>query len=397
MLKLLIMKKDFSQAKVALVFDSLTEVGGAEKVLIAIHEIFPDAPIFTAQFREKSAPREFSQKKDLIKTGNLNFLPRKIRKFISPLRYGYFSKIDFADFDIIISIANAESKNLKTSKNQLHISYLQGPPTQYYWGMANEYLKNPGFGKLNFLARFGLKKLLKKMRKIDFAASQKPKILLANSKYSASEIEKYYKRKSIILHPPVEVEKMQKLVAKISQKSRQKIREELFSGEEFFVIAGRQVNWKKIDIAISAAKKTSQNLLVIGDGPEHKKLVKIAGGSTKIKFMPKYNGAAEIAKYFAAARGFIFPSLEPFGITPIEALAAGTPVLAFGRGGARDYIEENLNGKFFEKQTVNCLAKNLEIFAKMKFDSREITRSVEQFSKKEFKKSLLKIIEKSIK
>lgn len=391
------MKQDFSGKKVALVFDSLTEIGGAEKVLLAVHEIFPEAPIFTAQFREKSAPPEFSQKKNLIKTGKLNFLPRRLRKFISPLRYKYFPQLNFSDFDLILSITNAESKNLKTNKDQLHISYLQGPPTQYYWGMAEEYLRNPGFGKLNFLARFGLKKLLKKMRKIDFAASQKPDILLANSNYSAAEIQKYYNRKSIVLHPPVDVAKIRQLRRQISAKQRAKIREELFHGEDFFVTAGRQVNWKKIDLAISAAKKTGRNLLVIGDGPEHKNLLKIAGDLRNIKFLPKYNGAEEIVEYFAAARGFIFPSLEPFGITPIEALATGIPVLALSQGGARDYIKENVNGKFFEQQTVDSLAKNLEIFAKIKFDERKIARSAEKFSEANFKKNLLKIINENLK
>jgi glycosyltransferase involved in cell wall biosynthesis len=367
--------------------------------------MFPDAPIFTSQFRENSTLNFFKNRE--IKTGWLNIFPRFLRKFISPLRYFYFSHLNLREYDLVISICNAEAKNLSRknlAKNAVHISYLQGPPTQYYWGLYDEYMKNPGFGKLNFLARFGLKILAGKMRKVDFAAAQKPDFLLANSNYVREEIAKYYKRKSEVLWPNVDTENLAKVVAKISEKDSQKLREKLFSRdsaaeesrEDFFIISGRQVSWKRIDLAIEACAKIGANLLVIGDGAEHEKLVKLAGESPRIKFLPRYNGAAEIAKYFAAAQAFIFPSLEPFGIAPVEALACGCPVVAFSGGGSRDFIREGENGVFFAKQNTGDLADALRKISRIKFDKIAIQNSAKRFSGENFVKNFDKILAEKI-
>ncbi|MCL2280562.1 glycosyltransferase [Candidatus Saccharibacteria bacterium] len=374
---------DLSNLKIALVCDWLTEVGGAEKVLLAVHEMFPAAPIYTSQFRAKSTFGEF---RDVdIRTGWLNIFPRALRKFISPLRYFYFSHLDLSDYDLVISICNAEAKNIKTS-TATHISYLQGPPPQYYWGQYDEYIKNPGVGKLNFLARFGLKILIKLMRKTDFKTAQKPNYLLANSTYAAEEIKKYYNRETEILWPLVDVKNLQKLTKKIPNNQR-----------EGFIIAGRQASWKRTDLAVAACIKLNEKLLVIGDGPEHKNLIETARGHNNIKFLPRYDGASEIVKYLKSSRGFIFPSLEPFGITPIEALVAGTPVIALRAGGALDFIKDGQNGIFFNEQTTESLIDAMKKFEKTKFDRGVVSRSAELFSEAQFKQSLQKFIIKCLK
>ena len=406
------MKTDLSKLKVALVADWLTEVGGAENVLIEVAKIFPDAPIFTSQFREKFAPKFFAQRD--IRTGWMNIFPRKLRKFLSPLRYVFFAHLDLREFDLVISINNAEAKNLTRAnlrENAVHVSYLQGPPTQYYWREYDRYIENPGFGKLNFLARIGLKILLKPMRKMDYNAAQKPDFLLANSTYVQSEIREFYGRESEVLFPPVDVKSIQDFAKKISKNETKKLREKLFDGEDFYMIAGRQVNWKRVDIAVDFAKKTGENLLILGDGAEHEKLVARAktqpmiycGSREKtepkmpknIKFLPRYDGAKELTKYLVAAKGFLFTSLEPFGITPVESLAVGTPVIAFAKGGARDFIDVK-NGVFFDEQNVESLEKAAEVFAKKTWNKNEISRSAEKFSNANFAKNLMEILEEKI-
>ena len=375
--------------RVAIVCDWLTEIGGAEKVLQSIHEIFPGAPIYTSQYRKQRA--RFSNAD--VRTGWLNVFPRCFRKFISPLRVMYFSSLDLSDYNLVISIANAESKGVKTRSDAVHIAYLQGPPTQYYWGLYDQYLENPGFGKLNFLARFGLKSLVKPMRKKDFNSAQKPDFLIANSTYVRDEIKKYYDRDAEILFPPVDVENITKLSKKVTKNDINKIRKELFDDKDFFIIAGRQVSWKRIDLAISACIKLNKNLLVVGDGAEHENLVKMANGNPSIKFLPKYDGASEIVKYFVAARGFIFPSLEPFGITPIESLSAGTPIIALKKGGALDFIKEGENGIFFEKQDKISLQEALKKFEKKSWNHEEARQSAKKFSNENFVKNFQKILE----
>ena len=378
--------------KIALICDWLTEVGGAEKVLEQVSRIFPDAPIFTSQFRENSAPKYFANRD--VQIGWLNLFPRKLRKFISPLRYIYFSHIKLREFDLIISINNAEAKNISRKNmkpDAIHISYLQGPPTQYYWREYDRYIENPGFGKLNFLARFGLKVLVKPLRKIDFAAAQKPDFLIANSSYVAGEIREFYGRESKILWPNVDVESIRNFAKKATEDEIEKLRKNLFAGEDFYICAGRQVNWKRFDVAVDFAKKTGKNLLLVGDGAEHENLVKRAENFANIKFLPRYDGAREIAKYFVAAKAFLFTSLEPFGITPVECLAAGTPVIAFEKGGSRDFINAK-NGVFFDEQTAESLAKATIKFERENFAKNEIIKSSEKFANDNFAKNLSKII-----
>lgn len=382
------MKKG-KKLRVALVCDWLTEIGGAEQVLLQLTKIFPDAPIYTSQYRRKSAP--WFNNCD-VRTGWLNIFPRCLRKFMAPLRALYFNHLRLNDYDVVISICNAECKGVKTPDSTLHIAYLQGPPTQYYWGLYDQYVENPGFGRLNWLARIGLKLLVKPMRKSDYRASQRPDILVANSNYVLEEINKYYDRDGVIIFPPVGVERMRQAADKVSVGEIRKIKKDLFNGKEFYVVAGRQVNWKRFDIAVKACVKAVENLLIVGDGPERAKLVKLANNSQHIKFLPRYDGAEEIAKYFVAAKGLIFPSLEPFGIIPVEALACGLPILAYAKGGSADIVKEGINGQFFDKQTVASLTKGLQNFNVAQYKRKQIVSSANRFNESAFAASWRKLI-----
>ena len=376
----------------ALVCDWLTEIGGAEQVLLQLTRIFPEAPIYTSQYRPKTAP--WFQNKD-VRTGWLNIFPRKLRKFMAPLRSFYFKHLKLTGYDVVISVANAEAKGIKVSDSTLHIAYLQGPPVQYYWGMYDDYIKNPGFGKLNSLARLGLRVLIKPMRRADYGAAQRPDVLVANSHYVADEIKRFYNRDSEVIFPPVDVAKIVDFASKVTTDEISALKRELFDGEDFFIMAGRQVNWKRFDLAVDACGKAGENLLIVGDGAEHERLLTLAQDYPNIKFLPKYDGVGEIAKYFCAARGMIFTSLEPFGIVAVEALACGLPLIAFNGGGALDIVEEGVNGIFFDKQTVASLDEAIKKFKLSKFNKEVVAGLARQFSEGTFKEAWLDIVDRN--
>ena len=222
------------------------------------------------------------------------------------------------------------------------------------------------------------------MRKSDYKSAQQPDILVANSNYVLGEIDRYYNRDGVVIFPPVGVERMRQAADKVSKADVQQVKKELFGGEDFYIVAGRQVNWKRFDIAVKACVKTVENLLIVGDGPEHASLVKLAGDNPHIKFLPKYNGAEEIAKYFKAAKGLIFPSLEPFGIIPVEALACGLPILAYAKGGSTDIVEDGTNGQFFTKQTVASLAKGIKSFNVAQYNRQQVAKTADRFNEAVF-------------
>jgi glycosyltransferase involved in cell wall biosynthesis len=372
-----------TKQKIALVCDWLTGVGGAEKVILAVHRMYPDAPIYTSQYRPKTI--DWFRAAD-VRTGWLNWVPAGLKRFIPFLRQWYFSRLDLSEYDVVISITGAEAKAVKTGPNTLHVSYMHAP-TQYYWTLYDQYIENPGFGVLNPIARLGLKLLVGPLRKADYRAAQRPDVVVANSTYVQDEIRKYYGRESEIVWPNVDIETIQELAQKAKQRPEKKQ----------FIIYGRQVSWKRMDIAIQAAKQTRNQLLVIGDGPEHAALEALADRSEYITFLPRYNGIGEIVEHIVASRAFIFPSIEPFGIAPVESLAAGTPVIGLRKGGALDIIEPGVNGVFFEEQTVESVAAAMETFAGMDFDRKKVMESAMKFSEAEFARKLEKIVQENLK
>lgn len=355
--------------RVAIVTDWLTTYGGAEKVTKTISDMFPEAPIFTSQYSEREVDWFIGRD---VRTGWLNRLPARWRKILGPLRLWYFSRLRLDDFEVIISVAISESKGVKTGPEQLHISYLQGPPVQYYWGMYDEYVKNPGFGRLNWLVRWFFRLLVGPLRRFDYKLAQRPDVLIANSTYSAEEIKRYYHRTAEVVFPPVEVDAFRAASGR----------------DDYFISTSRQVNWKRLDLAVEAFRQTGQRLLLVGGGAEHERLVAMAAGAKNIEFIDTVSDARQLASIVAAARGFIFPSLEPFGIAPIEALSAGVPVIAYQKGGAIDYIEDGKNGLFFQEQTVESLAAALHAFDRLRFTASTVARSAQRFSTKHFKRRL---------
>ncbi|MBQ3452581.1 glycosyltransferase [Candidatus Saccharibacteria bacterium] len=367
--------------KVALVCDWLTNVGGAEKVLLTFHQMYPKAPIYTSKYDERGI--DWFKDAD-VRTGWLQMFPTGLRRVLGPFRQRWFSRLDLSEYDLIISVTGAEAKSVKSGKwlhshgkksanpEGIHISFCH-VPTQYYWQMYDEYVKNPGFGILNPLVRFFFKLFVGPMRSADFKAAQRPDYYITISEYAKEMMKKYYGRDSVVIHPPVEIE--------------------LFSGrndkprDNYYIVTSRQVNWKKLDLAVKACMMAQRKLLVVGEGPEHKKLVKMAKGTDLIEFVPLVD-KKKLAKLLSGAKGYLFPSLEPFGIAPVEALAAGCPVIAYGEGGALDYVIPGKNGILFEEQTAKSLAEAILKFEKCKFDRKKVAKSVEDYSTKRFEKEI---------
>ena len=310
------------QPKVAIVHDWLVG-GGAELVVEQLHKLFPDAPIYTSY-----ATREWRRRLDgKVRTGWLQPLG-KIRKFIPLLRIWWFTNLKFKDYDLVISSSGAEAKGIKVPKGTIHVNYCHAP-THYYWSRYDEYMKRPGFPRgFNWLARFGLLLFLRPMRHWDFTAAQRPDYFIANSTHIKNEIKKYYGRDAVVIFPPVYLERFQK-------PKNQKL------PRRGFLISGRQTPYKRFDLAIKACNQVEQLLTVVGDGPDHGRLHKL--GSHDTTFLGKVSD--EVLEHeFASADALLFPGLDDFGITPLEAMASGTPVIAYRAGGALDYILPGKNG-----------------------------------------------------
>jgi glycosyltransferase involved in cell wall biosynthesis len=357
--------EDLGNLKVALVCDWLVGVGGAERVLLALHQMFPQAPIYTSQYD----PKATSWFRDAdVHTLWLQHLPKSFRKFLPLLRAISFSQLDLSDYDLVISSSGAEAKAVKTDPTTIHICYCHSP-TQYYWRRYDEYIKSPGFKYFGWLARIGLKLLVKPMRRWDIRAAQKPNYLIANSTFSQSEIKRCYGRESTVIHPPVDTDRF--------KDTKQK--------RTGFVTAGRQTPYKKTDLAVAACTKLGLGLTVLGDGPDHKRLVHMAGPT--ITFLTKVSDQS-MAQHLESAEAFIFPVKEDFGIAAVEALAAGTPVIAYKAGGALDYVTDSKTGLFFHEQTITSLTQVLKTFHLHKFDSNYLIKAASRFSVTEFKNNL---------
>lgn len=455
-----------TELRVALVCDWLTTPGGAEKVLLELHRMYPDAPIYTSQYSRKGI--SWFNDAD-VRTGWLQIFPKGLRKFLGPLRQVYFSHLDLSEYDVVISVTGAEAKAIKNQsgagkhpiiplyhrfgkkssanakkaeKKAYHLCYCH-VPTQYYWQMYDQYLENPGFGILNPLARLALKLLVEPLRQADYRAAQRPDQFVTISSYAAEQIRRYYGREAAVVAPPVEVEKFlsvrfstkkpelstgfpqcngelstdgtqvlhqnstsypqdnRKLSTKtveFSTKSKDFSTEkrDLSTGStefstDYYVIACRQVNWKRVDLAIQACQKLGQRLKVVGDGAEHARLVKLAQGAENIEFVP-WVESGELSQLLQGAKGYIFPSLEPFGVAAVEALAAGCPVIAFDQGGSRDFIEDGKNGVLFPAQTADSLARALQKFEKQKFDRAKVAASAAKFAPEHFRRGIKNLI-----
>lgn len=366
-----------NKPKVAIVADWLTNMGGAENVVLAMHQAFPDAPIYTSTF----VPENMPAFKGLdVRTTYLQNLPgplKKLHKFFPTLRVKAFQKLDLSSYDIILSSSSAEAKQVrKTRPGQIHICYCH-TPIRYYWSHYQEYKQDPGFGKLNWLVRLVMPLIVPGQKKADLAAAQKVDLFIANSEEVKRRIEKYYQQPAIVLHPPVDVARF----------TPARVR------GDYYVALGRQVPYKRIDLAVQAATQLNLPLKVYGNGSEHEKLVAMAGPTVDF-FTDRFGDASDAAVTEALnkARGYIFPAEEDFGIVQVEALAAGAPVISYARGGTLDIVQDGVSGVLFNQQTVTSLVEAIKKAESQSFMPATLQRKAKRFEQNMFIAKLRRIV-----
>jgi len=367
--------------KVAIVADWLTNMGGAEQVVLAMHEAFPTAPIYTSVFTPQSMPAF----KDLdIRTTWLQKFPawlRRLHKWFPVLRVWAFRSLDLSDYDIILTSTIAESKHVrKTRPGQVLICYCH-TPVRYYWSHYKEYKKDPGFGKLNWLVRLLIPIFMPSQKKLDYEAAQKVDVFIANSSEVQKRIKTYYHRTSTVLHPPVDVNRF--------NPARER--------GDYYVALGRQVPYKRIDLAVAAATKLNIPLKVYGNGSEHQKLVAMAGPTVQF-YTDRFGDASDDAVTAALnhAKGYLFPAEEDFGIVQAEALAAGAPVIAYGKGGALDIVQDGESGVLFDEQTVTRVVEAIKKAEQITFLPATLRRKARRFDKSLFISKIRTIVSNNL-
>lgn len=362
--------------KIALVTDWLTTMGGAEPLLLEIHKLFPKAPIYTSVYDKKNMPA-FQNIDVRPHEGMEKRLPKslKYKHVLWPtLRARAFRQIDLSDYDIIFSTSSAEAKAVKkTRPGQIHIAYIH-TPIRYYWSHYNEFRKEFSFGKLTPLIRPLIPLLVKKQRRLDYESAQDIDIFIANSEVTRQRIKQYYGKSATVVHPPVDIERFTPPPS---------------SEREGYILWGRHVPYKRFDLAIEACNRLGRELTVVGSGPDTERLKKIAGPT--ITFTGRVSDE-KLVQLAHKARGFLFPNEEDFGISAVEAIAAGVPVIAYKKGGALDIVQDGETGVFFEKQTVESLIEAIKKAELIDFRASTLHRKSKRFARSLFQTKIQKIV-----
>lgn len=368
--------------KIALVYDRVNKIGGAERILTALHEIWPSAPLYTSVYDEKGAPwaKDFD-----IKTSFLQHIPffRNHHEYIPFLMPIAFESFKFDQYDIVVSITSAEAKGIITKPQTLHICYCL-TPTRYLWNGEQIYLEsiNQGFFKKikTGLAKYALNYL----KKWDQIACHRPDYYLSISNEVKQRIKKYYQKDSEIIYPPVDTNKF---VLRVNPSKGINPIE-----KPYYLLVSRLVPYKKIDLAIRAFNNLPHKLIIIGRGSEEKYLKSIS--KDNIQFITDNLTDTELIGYYQNCVALIFPGVEDFGLTPLEAMACGKPVIAYREGGVLESVIEGVTGEFFSPQTPKALEEVIKEFNSDKYLAENCRKQAEKFSKQIFQENFLNIVEK---
>jgi glycosyltransferase involved in cell wall biosynthesis len=357
-----------AMGRVALVHDWLVGWGGSERVLEVLAGMFPEAPIFTAVWSPDSKVREVFGDHDVRPTV-LQGIPGSSRHYpkLLPLMAWAFRSLDLSDFDVVISSSHAFSKSVRRSVGARHVCYCHSPP-RYLWDLYRTY--SPGWrGVLGApLARF--------LRRQDVAASRGVDRFVANSRTVADRIRRHYGKDAVVVHPPVDV-------ASFMAAGRGR------EPEDWFLTGGRMVRYKRMDVLVRAATVGGFSLKVFGDGPERRGLQELAGPG--VEFLgPVEDG--ELASLMSRCRAFLFAAEEDFGILPVEAQAAGRPVVAWGRGGATETVVHGETGILVEDGSPECFARAALDAGRRRWDRKRLQSNAARFKTDRFVEEMASIL-----
>lgn len=358
--------------KVALVHDHLIQDGGAEKVLQQLQCLFPEAPTFTLFYEPARVDPAFAKKE--IRTSFLQRLPLARRKYqwLLPLMPLATELYDLSDFDVVISSSSAFAKGVIVKPSTFHICYCH-TPTRYLWSDTLSYVQEL---RLPFLLKKFIPLLLSWLRLWDRHAADRVDLFVANSEAVRRRIKKYYRHEAIVIYPPVPVEQFTVSVAP----------------KTYFLAGGRLVSYKRIDLVVEACNRLQLPLKIFGSGPMEEELRRRAGST--VEFVGRVNDQ-EKAKLYANCIAYVHPQEEDLGITAIEAMASGRPVIAYHRGGAVETVIEGVTGTFFNEQNWEALAQLLFQFEPEKFDAERIKAHASQFSTEKFNQKMRHLVERA--
>jgi glycosyltransferase involved in cell wall biosynthesis len=356
-------------SRVAVVHEWLTIPGGSEKVVSAILELLPQAEVFTSVYDPEACPAEFRSR--AVHPSFLDRVPgaRRHYPYLLPLMDAAFRSFDLSSFDLVISSNHACAKNVRTPPGVPHVCYCH-TPMRYAWDPA--FLRSEVLGPV-------IRRLLPIetawLRHIDRKRAAGPDVYVANSTFVASRIAEAYGRPSRVIHPPVEVSALMDC--------------ERDPGDTYLVF-GRLVPYKRVDIAIQACERLGRRLIVAGSGRDLDRLRSLAGPSTEfLGHIPDDH----MPGLFARARALIFPGVEDFGMVPVEAQAAGLPVIAYGEGGVRDSVVHGRTGVLYPDGSVDSLCRAIELFESMDLDERDLRANAARFAPEHFAEAFGQLLE----
>jgi len=357
--------------KVALVHDYLNQMGGAERVVLAFHELFPDAPLYTSIYDPRRVDAAFQQID--IRTSFMQRLPfvKKHHQPFLPLYPFAMERLDLRGYDLILSSSSAFGKGVITKPGTMHICYCH-TPMRWCWNY-DEYVEREQLGKL---ARGVLPFLITWLRVWDQTTAMRVDHFIANSPAVADRIQKYYRREAVVIPPPVDASRF--------------LFDPTTQPEDYFLVVSRFMPYKRIDLAIQACNRLQLPLVIIGSGRDQQRLQQMAGPT--IRFLGRLSDA-EVLHYYAHCRALILPGEEDFGITPLEAQASGRPVIAYSAGGALASVIDGVTGTFFQEQTVESLAATLAAFDETRYDPQINRDHALEFDKPRFHRRILQFIE----
>ena len=371
--------------KVALVYDRVNKWGGAERVLLALCKLFPEAPIFTSVYDPNNA----------VWAENIRIIPSFLQKIpyarshheiLAPLMPVAFEGFDLSDFDVVISVTSEAAKGIITSPRTIHICICL-TPTRYLWSGYLAY-----FG--NFVTRFLYSPIISYLKMWDVVAAQRPDYFVAISENVRARIAKYYFRNSTVIYPPLTLRSVKTVDSSQLTVHSSKINKKDTSS--YFLVVSRLSKftmYKRVDLAIKVANKLKIPLKIIGEGRDMEYFADTAGNT--VEFIGRVTDE-ELSQYYNGARALIFPGEEDFGLVMVEAQAHGLPVIAYRSGGAVEIIIEGKTGIFFDRQSVNSLTNAIEEFAHRRFKKEACIKNSRRFSHKAFEKNILSFLAKTI-